>query len=254
MSYSKHGLEEMRLARKKLAEGQSVRSLSKEMGIPYATLHGWKKALGSLSGELPPERDPPKTSPRSSALGVPLRADPSAWARYGFEHPLEGRYDKDQSKRIFELVACGLTFGDAIEGAGGRSSEEDILRSKWNNREEPESSYFAALKICQAWVLGRSVMRVFEGFAGWQGAKALLAALRPYLWGDKKENEYVDGFDLGIDQTTLDEICLDQILRRRGSKLSKEYPVEILPLEATGMQDNEDEEGGSKISTPPSIH
>lgn len=193
--------------------------------------------------EAPPARGRDKVEQyaRFAPLDVPLNATPRGWASWGRAHPLPGFFNAAQAGRIFELAAMGVPFADAIDAAGGKGGDVEILQSNWKAGEQPSACWFEALKIAQGAFVARAAHRVFEGLMGWQGAAKMLAVLRPATWGDRLDIQTNQANSAeGLDDAVLCDIVRRQLARAEGRPITSPVSEEVMPLSETGMEEKQD--------------
>lgn len=245
MGYAKHEIGVMRAARERIEAGQSLRGVAREFGISPSTAARW--AAGMVKAKEEKQITDSFQSVRSpdliaAALSIPIDSaqGEKLWAEFGRAHPPRG-LDPEQSARVFEAVAFGLSFPLAFEAAGLKGGDAEVYAARCKEGIEPEASFFRALKIARAWIVMRATRRVSEGLGGWQGASRLLAALDPQNWGERPESESIESSLDSLTAEAILGICERQIAEMKGHErryTALENP-EIIPLSETGM----DEEG-----------
>ena len=251
-----HSVDEMRSAVARVDGGESIASVAREIGVDRKTVYKWiercrrpLKALPSQTypgpSSLPANPDPALIAAGvppivAAALSVELDADPAVWRGIGERYPLTGVLTAVQSGVLFAAAAIGTPLGIAAARAGVGEGEPTVWDSRAAEGAEPYSSFMIALHQCSASALIRLGIRQAEGMSGWQGAARQLAALRPDLYAIRDRAT-------GVELTSLDAMDQDQLLSivdqqlariRGGADAVAPVSAEVLPLTATGMNDD----------------
>ena len=260
--------DDMRQAADRVAAGETVSSVARTYGVTRQTIYDWVHRVQACPAQ--PTRTEPAEPPRATAgepqeqrygldpalveagvpvliaeaLCVPIDATQQAWRRIGARHPLDDSMTPRASGMIFEAVAAGTPIKIAAARAGIPEGEPEVWASRAQEHEEPYAAYSTALNMCAASALIRLGLRQSEGLSGWQGAARQLAALRPDVYAIRDVNK-------GVELSSLDGLPTDQLLsivdaqlaRMRGGAQESPVATEVLPLDATGV--DEDEQTGT---------
>lgn len=246
----------MTTARDRLAAGEGVRAVARDMGLPVSTVSRWNqhaKRATSSGGVWPPPPPPPPPEPTEEpawrpsgagpvedGLAIPQRATVDDWGALGRAYPPPGM-GAERSSVVFSAIAAGIPLQVAAQRAGYAASEGDVWASR--ARDMPGwSAWWSALGMACAWAQVNLCARVMDGMAGWQGAARQLVAINPDVFNIKDQLAGIGGNSIeGVDNKTLYEMCARQMQRMDGQQPAVVVAADVLPLSETGMDEPADE-------------